>query len=87
MLLCLSSLNGDEDEKEEEGEEWTNMIDRGGLLHINYDTYTLLYIIEEEVHKHLTTDKLHKQRSDNKDIDYQNCPNKRRHLNLVEHTY
>lgn len=68
MLLCLSSLNGDEDEKEEEGEEWTNMIDRGGLLHINYDTYTLFHIIEEEVRKHLTTNKLHKQQSGNKDI-------------------
>lgn len=44
------------------------MIDRGGLLHVNYDTYTLFYLIEEDVRRHLTIDKLHKQQSGNKDI-------------------
>ena len=68
MLLCLSSLSGDDDEEEEVGDEWTNMIDRGGLLHVNYDTYTLFYLIEEHVRKHLTIDKLHKQESDSKEI-------------------
>ena len=67
MLLYLPSFSGDECE-EEEVEEWTNMIDRGGLLHVNYDMYTLFYLIEEDVHRHLTLNKLHKQQSGNKDI-------------------
>lgn len=69
MLLCLSSLSGDdlEGEEEEVGEEWTNMIDRGGLQHVHYDKYTLFYLMED-VRKHLTVDTLHKQQSGSKDI-------------------
>lgn len=33
-------------------ENWTNLIDRGGLSHINEDTYQLFVCMEKEVRKH-----------------------------------
>ena len=44
-------MYGDEWDKERGTEDWTNLIDRGGLWHINDQAYGLFYAIEE-VHTH-----------------------------------
>ena len=45
MLLCISELTG---EKMDGGhsEVWTNLIDRGGLIHVQDDTYDFFYQME-----------------------------------------
>lgn len=52
MVLFISDLSGDEWDETQGTEEWTNAIDRGGLWHINDNTYTIFYLMEE-VRKHL----------------------------------
>lgn len=44
MILCLINTRGDE--MDEDGGT-KNAIDRGGLQHINDQTYSLFYAIEE----------------------------------------
>ena len=48
-MLCLMPLvkGGDHEELEYE-EEWTGMLDRGGLWYIKDTTYSLFLAIEEE---------------------------------------
>jgi hypothetical protein len=50
-LLCLSSLVKLNDEGDECGtaEEWTNMVDRGGLVHVNEITYGLFISLENDI--------------------------------------
>ena len=41
LLLCLGDLTTDEqDEQLSNTEDWTKLIDRGGLTHVNDNTYT-----------------------------------------------
>ena len=61
LLLCLSSLVKLNDEGDECGtaEEWTNMVDRGGLVHVNEITYGLFISLENDIRdclKSLSTD-------------------------------
>jgi len=51
MVLCLMALTKDRPEdgsQHASSEEWTLMIDRGGLWHIKETTFTLFIAIEEE---------------------------------------
>jgi hypothetical protein len=52
MILCLAEMYGDEWDEEMGTEDWTNLIDRGGLWHVNDQAYNLFYAIEEEVRKY-----------------------------------
>ena len=52
MMLFISDFFGDEWDEACGTEEWTNAIDRGGLWHINDNTYTIFYLIEEEIRSH-----------------------------------
>lgn len=52
MVLFIMDLSGDEMDESKRTEAWTNAIDRGGLWHVNDDTYTIFYLIEEETRKH-----------------------------------
>ena len=45
----------EEDEAEHESEGWTNLIDRGGLQHVNDVTYILFVSMELELRQHLTS--------------------------------
>lgn len=52
MILSIHELSGDE-ENERGTEDWTNILDRGGLWHISDTAYSLFYAIEDEVRCHL----------------------------------
>ena len=53
MLLFISEFSGDEWDETRGTEELTNAVDRGGLWHVNDDTYTMFYLMEEEIRSHL----------------------------------
>jgi hypothetical protein len=53
MVLFISELSGDEWDEGRGTEEWTNAVDRGGLWHVSDTTYTVFYLMEEEIRKHL----------------------------------
>ena len=52
MILFISDFSGDEWDEACGTEEWTNAIYRGGLWHIKDNTYTIFYLIEEEIRSH-----------------------------------
>ena len=54
MVLLLMECAGDELSDNVGTETWTNMIDRGGLWHINDQTYSLFNIMEEEMRRFFT---------------------------------
>ena len=49
MVLLLMECAGDEMDSDGGTEMWLNMIDRGGLWHVNDQTYSLFSIMEEEI--------------------------------------
>ena len=52
LILCLLDLTEDQqDEFTDRSEDWTNLIDRGGLKHINNNTYRVMHAIEMCVRK------------------------------------
>ena len=56
ILLCLSELQKEmsvDDINNDEG-HWIDRIDRGGLWHVNENTFTLFFIIEVEIRHHFT---------------------------------
>lgn len=53
MILLLMECAGDELDEDCGTERWMNMIDRGGLWHINDQTYSIFVIMEEEVRQFL----------------------------------
>ena len=55
MIRCLEEISSGTDE-ECDAEEWTRMIDRGGLWQINDDIFSLFVIMEEEIRQKLTKD-------------------------------
>lgn len=67
MLLFISDMSGDEWDEEKGTEVWTNGIDRGGLWHINDNVYTMFYLIEENIRKHLKVQSAKKLNMDTKD--------------------
>lgn len=52
MVLFIVDLSGDESDEREGTEQWLNAIDRGGLWHVNDDTFTVFCIVEEEARQH-----------------------------------
>ena len=49
LIVCLIVISGEGiDERETEG--WTNLLDRGGLWHINDKTHCLFYALDEQIH-------------------------------------
>ena len=68
MISCMMELSGDEENEERGTENWTNLVDRGGLWHVNDIAYYLFYAIEEEVHYHLVPDLASKLSEGSKDI-------------------
>ena len=65
MIQCLEEISGGTDE-ERDAEEWTRMIDRGGLWQINDDVFSLFVIMEEEIRQKLTKDSASKLREGTK---------------------
>jgi len=55
MIQCLQEISGGTD-KDHDAEEWTRMIDRGGLWRINDDVFSVFVIMEEEIRQKLTKD-------------------------------
>ena len=49
MVLLLMECAGDEMDSDDGTEMWLNMIDHGGLWHVNDQTYSLFSIMEEEI--------------------------------------
>ena len=56
LQLCLYDLLNDGDEDVNESGDWVNLLDRGGLAHINNDTFEVFRAMEYELRKHLSTD-------------------------------
>ena len=54
-LLCLAQLLDTGDAKVDESEDWLEMVDRGGLCHINNDTFEVFLAMEKELRKILAT--------------------------------
>lgn len=57
MILFICDFSGDEWDEAQGTEEWTNAVDRGGLWHINDDTYSIFFLMEEEIRNHLKVSK------------------------------
>jgi len=51
LISLLTNLTGGEGDGT--AEDWTNLLDRGGLCHINEDTYMFFVAMEEEVQLNL----------------------------------
>ena len=58
--LVLLIMDLCEDDASDDTENWTSMIDRGGLFHVSETTYTLFHAMEEEVCDHLRKTPAHK---------------------------
>ena len=58
IQLCLSQLCKQEDEAKDDSQDWIQLIDRGGLCHVNNDVYELFLALEKELRKHICLDKL-----------------------------
>ena len=56
MVLLLMECAGDELSENVGTETWTNMIDRGGLWHINDQTYSIFNIMEDEMRRFFRLD-------------------------------
>ena len=57
MVLLLMECAGDEMDSDGGTEMWLNMIDRGGLWHVNDQTYSLFVIMEEEIRHYFSRNK------------------------------
>ena len=58
LVKCLLNLfNNDEDQKQvhDESEEWLNLVDRGGLMHVNKSTSQAILVMEVVLRRHLHT--------------------------------
>ena len=52
MIFCLFSSSGDET-TDSRTEDWTNLMDRGGLWHVNDMVYDCFYTLETELRQQL----------------------------------
>lgn len=66
LVMFMIELSGDEMDEEEGTETWTNLLDRGGLWHVNDNTYLIFHIIEEEIRRHLNVRSLSKLNEETK---------------------
>ena len=46
MITCLSELNNNKDVSKDESEDWTSLVDRGGLTHVDDMTYGVFVSME-----------------------------------------
>ena len=53
LLLCILDMLDDGDEEHDSSCRWIDMIDRGGLTHVNTMTYHAFLSMEVELRKHL----------------------------------
>ena len=67
IVLLLMECAGDELEETGGTKTWMNMVDRGGLWHINDQTYSIFVFIEEELRRFFTCDPC-RQRDGIKDV-------------------
>ena len=67
VILFICDLSGDEWDEEQETEEWTNAIDRGGLWHVSDSTYLIFYLMEKEIRKQLIADNAKTLNTDTKE--------------------
>ena len=62
IQLCLSHLVQTGDEAKDDSRDWiqliVQLIDRGGLCHVNNDVYELFLALEKELRKHISLNKL-----------------------------
>ena len=58
LLLCILDLLDDGDEDHDDSCKWVDMIDRGGLTHVNTMTYYAFVSMEIELRKHLRSEQL-----------------------------
>ena len=67
IKLCLSQLVHADDEAADDSQDWMNAVDRGGLMHVNNDTYELflsmeskkLYQVTKSTYFYQTSDEQH----------------------------
>ena len=54
LLGVITQLTKSQDEfpGDRESREWTESIDRGGLLHVNHSTFIFFVEVEKELRKH-----------------------------------
>ena len=79
--MCLNDLTTKEqDEEADTTEYWTNLVDRGGLVHVKNETHVLFSEMELEVKKHLKPnitsvekDKIIESICNNEDVLFQWC--------------
>ena len=53
LTLCLFELVDDADDSHDESQDWVNMIDRGGLKHVNNTTYMVFASMELVVRRYI----------------------------------
>ena len=53
LQLCMLDLLDDGDEENGTADDWLNLIDRGGLKHVNEGTFQAILAMELELRKHL----------------------------------
>ncbi len=58
LTLCILDMLDDGDEEHDSSCKWIDMIDRGGLTHVNTVTYHAFLLMEVELRKHLGAEPL-----------------------------
>lgn len=53
FISCLDDMLQNEETDKDESEEWTNLIDRGGLSHVSTAMYIVVAAMEIEIKRHL----------------------------------
>ena len=54
LILCIHDMCGHDESEGEGTKDWINAVDRGGLWHVNDQTYSIFYALEDLVRKHFT---------------------------------
>lgn len=55
MILCLTDMNGGDEDSLKHTDAWLNTINRGGLWQVTDEVYQLFVIMEEQLRQKLTT--------------------------------
>lgn len=64
LRLCLGELVDDNDEDPclDYSKDWLHKINRGGLIHVNNDTYELFIAMEQKLRMYITSMEANKKR-------------------------
>ena len=68
LLLIIAEMSGCELDESLSSEYWTNILDRGGLFHINDNTYLLFCALEKELQQYLKVDRAIMGQNDTNEI-------------------